>query len=1460
MLSPEGLPLLQRKVILTGILLLSLSVSPTLLDAQDFQDETIELIVRPVDDAPETFLRRLRSPTIKTGTDSLFAGVVASRATFRTTGSLDKAGRGSREPIPAQTLTVRDSAALRRVRTRMAQRSEVEYVQANVEFSVEGASEPVDGKIANDDSPLDSENIFADSLDHLSVIRAISGWDVTAGSGSVSVGVVDTGIYFKHPDLAQQFRIKSAEDADGNGRFGDEDLDGTDADGNGYADDVIGYDFVDRPNVFVEGDFTERDADPSPDLNGRFSGHGTAVAGLIGAAAADPKEGMVGVAPHTSLVALRAFGGDGRGRTDDIAAAIVYGAQENLDVLNLSFGRSRAAPLLEEAIEYAVDQGTVVVASAGNEGAIDDPHYPSDYPETISVMWLAEDGDDIPEFSRSQHGIGVDLGAPGSSVFTTQFPRVRLRNDQPVRRTDLYGSSSGSSFSAPQGAGAAALLRAVDSTLSPIAIRSILTATAADIRGVSWDHTTGAGRLDVRESLLRSYPAQTELHSPEHNEGFTGDEPIPVVGTALDPSFQSFTLYYAKGTRNLDRRSDPWTPITQANKKRVHRDTLATWDVSSLSEGAYTLRLVTTLSDQRTVEDRRRVVIDRSPPTAEVKVLDAGRFNGHWAVLADVASDDTVRSRMTVNIRGKKFEEVGEFEASRQALNWTDESGLGGPATVEIVLTNRSGLRTRLERSVSIPADQTNAAFFDLVETTVPRGHLLPEPADLDGDDLPEIVLNQFEQGALSDSVRAFEWGPNGFVSSDTLLARLFPKDIGDTNRDGRRELLLQVRGATILLEQTGSEGLPKRLVYADTSGAAPSEEGPAVHGAVLSNLDGDRWGEIVGNWKPPSGRTRWRVLEREGDTFEQITEVENPTVLERSDTLRSSPEAVTGDFDGDGQRDLLVGDRDGNWIVYESDGADQLDVAWTHETDRFRADTRFAVGDVTGDGREEFVTHSTFDPLPLDGGEFEAPITVYHVWSAVADDTYERLYALPIWGQQSNRGAVTTGDFDSDNRDEVAIANPPSLMLLDQTNERGIEVVYDDRTRPSVLTSSLVSGDFTGDGIPSLIAATTGDRLRRYVVNHQAVRNDPPRWVKAVPGGASSTRLSWRAEGSDSVTVYAGPVDGTLDPVTIQRDSSVTISGTSKRRYALRAWTEGVGSPLSPERVVRPHMPATVRSIEYPGPAQVRLRFTEPLDPSLRADQFKLASGRAPESILLSSGDTGVVIRFGEGVAGTTDRLEWRNVKDRSGLSVGQSEVGVRFPARSNRTLFVEDVDILTQQRVRLTFNEPLNGEAAREVRRYDVQPHGVVESVAATGPSPDSVTIHLDGIVVGATGQEVSLRVESMRSARGAQLVSEGSTIRLTRPADDLQNVFVYPNPIRPARHDPRLTIAGLPSNATVQIFSPAGRLVDVLSVENSRSGGVRWDLRNRRGRRVPSGIYLVRVEAPDASPVLKKAAVIR
>lgn len=1405
----------------------------------------VELIVRPTPGAATRYAQAVDGFPAKAGPADaeLFADVQAARSVVPVV--LQPAKSGGAGPY-AFTLSMADSAAYERVRARWSGRDDVLSVEPNAAFALTAAhAAPSRARLLSDPQ--------ADSLDHLSVIRAPAAWSITRGDRSVRIGLIDTGLQLDHPDLAPQLWINPGEDVNGNGRIDPGDRNGVDDDGNGWVDDLQGFDFVDRPEVVDPGDFRERDADPGADPAGTFSGHATAVAGAM-SAAQDNGVGITGVAPGARLVPLRAFGGDGRGATDDIAAAVVYAAQMNLDVINLSFGRDFASPLLEAAIQYATARGTVVVASAGNNGG-DEPHYPSDYPEAISVAWLNADGTDIA--FRGEYGVGIDIGAPGTAIYTTLKPTA----EEPSTPETLYGRQSGSSMAAPLVAGTAALLRSVDASLSPASIRSILTGAAVDIGMPGWDHRTAAGRLDVANALARALPARTAIDEPAHLGG-TAAPSLPVVGTAIDPSFASYAVSYARGAEDLDDGPEPWIPLAGPVEQQALQDTLARFPAGELEEGVYTLRLVTTLQSGRTVEDRRRVYVDRSPPQLTPRILHDGLIGGAHGVVADVATGDLTTATMRVRLNGRTETVQSAVRNARHGLSWPDLRGDGGTARVRITATNTSGLTAVLDTSIVVPRWQANPSLLAETSLGVPHGILLPTATDFDGDGLREITFNQYERGALGDTLRAFEWDGAAFQPLDTLLADVIPRDVGDTNADGRTELLTQVGGATLLLEQLPGGGFPVLERFVDTTGLQNPGADDAVWGARLTDLDGDGQGEILSH-----NRAAWRVLEWTGTEYAEAARLDNPTSTAGADPAVTGngfqqPVALVEDFDQDGRPNVLVGDNDGDWIMYEATGDDTYAVVWTRETRRIDAGARFGVGDFNGDGTPDFVTYTQNLPILTEDGAREPPVGVYYFWASAENDTYTLERTLPIQGSSGSNGSIAAADFDGDGRDEVALVHPPDVYVVEQAEPSRWIVRYHrgvEQGAPGLRSAALVAEDVTGDGQPDLVAGTADETFHLWQYQPGAASRPPPRWVAARAASPTEALLRWRAPQADSVTVWASRPDHALDPLRTQVDSSAVVEAPGPRRYKLQAWYAGTASPLSPGRVVRPHAPAVVEAVNYPSPQSVALRFSEPIARSVTAPQFQLEDGTPPSALLLQRGQREVVLRFDAPPTPRDRVLHWRGVRDADGVPVQQRRTAVVFPPLPDPSLIVASWETRGRQSVALTFNAPLDPETARDASHYRLAPRGRVAQIAFDPEAPTRVLVDVEGVVFGAVGESVTLRLTGLRSATGAALNDEGRVLQLVEPAEDLAEAFVFPNPHYRHRHDPYVTVAGLPARATVRILSTEGHVVRVLT-ERGQDGGLRWDLQDRNGRSVPSGVYLLHINAPNHDAILRKAAIVR
>jgi subtilisin family serine protease len=247
-------------------------------------------------------------------------------------------------------------------------------------------------------------------------IDAELAWELQSDCSSVTVAVIDTGINYNHADLSASRWVNSGEIA----------ANGLDDDGNGYIDDVYGYDFIDS------------DSDPIP-ADGTY--HGTLVAGTIGAKG-DNNAGITGVCKSASIMLIRALGISG-GTTSSIVSAINYAINNGAKVINLSLGGASYDPGFDAVITKAKTAGVVVVAAAGNESANNNftNIYPCNYSQDNLVCVAALDQSYSLASSSNYGTTHVDIGAPGTNILST-WPGVQLAEDFSTSWTGISASGT----------------------------------------------------------------------------------------------------------------------------------------------------------------------------------------------------------------------------------------------------------------------------------------------------------------------------------------------------------------------------------------------------------------------------------------------------------------------------------------------------------------------------------------------------------------------------------------------------------------------------------------------------------------------------------------------------------------------------------------------------------------------------------------------------------------------------------------------------------------------------------------------------------------------------------------------------------------------------------------------------------------------------------------------------------
>lgn len=364
---------------------------------------------------------------------------------------------------------------------RLNEDPEIEYAEPN--YIMEAQMVP-------DDPYYHSQGSWGQDYDDLWGLKKIEceqAWDISQGEGVV-VAVIDSGVYYNHPDLAANIWSNEAE------LNGDPDVDD---DGNGYIDDIRGWDFA----------YDDNDPDD-------VYGHGTHCAGTI-AATGNNVIGVVGVAPEAKIMAVRGLGDSGSGNTLNLAQAICYAADNGADILSNSWGGGGISDTLEAAFNYAYSLGCVSVASAGNDGRDAKLTTPANIDSVIAVA-ASTQNDEKCHFSN--YGFLIDVTAPGggyvgelkggisdscniistvcdNSIIAKQYPNLKVSYG--------YYRLAGTSMAGPHVAGLAAILKSAYPTDSSDAIRSRIIAGADNIDGLNpgFGQLLGGGRINAMNSL-----------------------------------------------------------------------------------------------------------------------------------------------------------------------------------------------------------------------------------------------------------------------------------------------------------------------------------------------------------------------------------------------------------------------------------------------------------------------------------------------------------------------------------------------------------------------------------------------------------------------------------------------------------------------------------------------------------------------------------------------------------------------------------------------------------------------------------------------------------------------------------------------------------------------------------------------------------------------------------------------
>jgi hypothetical protein len=1023
----------------------------------------------------------------------------------------------------------------------------------------------------------------------LEKIDMLKAWEIEKGSEDIIVAVVDTGVDYNHEDLKSRIWINADEIPDN----------GIDDDGNGYTDDVRGWDFFDSPDTKLKVDHVIRDNDPMDE-----DGHGTHVAGII-AGTPNNSVGVAGVTWGCKIMPLRA--GSKILEDDDLASAIVYAVENGAQIINMSWGSDELSYVIRDVTKYAYNSGCVLVGAAGNENQ---PKiiYPASHEHVISVG-ATDKADKKAGFSN--YGAGLDIVAPGDKVFGT------LPNNS-------YSDWSGTSMSAPVVSGVIALMLSKRRGLTNQEIVQILRQSADHIDEPKFD---GIGRINAYKALLTTSSIIAHISSPENGDG--ADKFLTIVGSAGGIGFKRHELDYS-----LAEISPKWNRI-KIGFESVYDDILANYDFSAFKEGSYILRLRAFGQNGILAEDRVTITVDHTPPKIIEHKYSIRLENDKVKAVLNIKTDDMTNIVLYCAFGGAEIDPTPfylSYIAKEHEIYLTDIMPLANGYRYYLKIINTVGLETidkqkdKSYYTLDIPSLYIPTSDFIGTNTGIPAIYPVSASVDFDADGKTEIIGMDRPNWDYS-FVRIFERAETGlYTEVFKSYYEYYPRDIGDTDGDGLLEILGNRLNNTFLLESPSKGTYPTNKIW----------ESDGLWGGQIDDMDLDGRKEIISS---NINNKSVDILENRGnDSYLRVARLKNIT---EGNNLIAINFAIA-DFDSDGGKEIAFGDSDGDLLVYKCVDDDAYQLVWSGNVENVNIKS-LAKGDFDGDGVDEFA---------VTGELAEYSDSVNKVYAYTIIDyllQYQEIYSVQIVGTKDGCG-LSVGDVNNDGIDEFLAIVGDSTYIIKLAQEGQTPYIW---YHIASNTRKILVDDIDGDGTKDLLFNVDDELMAFHFDSGLAIH--PPYKLIATVFRETEIELSWYGS-SDTVTykVYRGTEENNLKLVSTFDSSPYSrppyikpmdVEGLEYRDKGLtpnvKYWyavtsvnKEGIESPFSIKTSIVLKLPPSMVSAEYRHPSTLYVTFSEPIAlPSNSAGYFSISNGEIsainPISVILDHDDKRVILNL---------------------------------------------------------------------------------------------------------------------------------------------------------------------------------------------------------------------------------------
>lgn len=1259
-------------------------------------------------------------------------------------------------------------------------------------------------------------------------------WDNTFGDSTILIGVIDSGLDFLHPDLQNSFKINYGEF--GNGK----ESNGIDDDNNGYIDDWRGWNFISNNN------------DPTDD---NIFSHGTAVTGVINATI-NNGIGIASAAPNCKVLVLKAFDRDGYGAEDIISYAILYAISSGVKIMNFSFGDFIYSKLLQDVIKYAYEKDIIMVAAAGNDGS-DKLHYPSAFGEVISV---GASNQLNYKATFSSFGETVDIFAPGEQIFTTSrrgFGLQEFGGD--------YFYISGTSFSAPLVSSAAAILKSKNRNFSNEEIRGLLVSNTKYLKNQNrWDHYNSSGVMQINSSFSNSsISAISKIYYPYQNFSSFYDT-LPILISAIYPYLKKIGIYYSIGEK-FDNPNEIYSNFGI----QILKDTVAYWNIKNLQDTTYTLRLIIKTYWGRTIEDGIIINKDSKEPEFEELPITFEIYDKSYKVqLISFLSNKPTLGR--IYYKRKNINEPYQFiftDLGFENIGYISKQHLGLLKHKQLLSNTDYEYYLELEASNTKKKIYTDSSFYFHTDGEInlygynPKSYTLPSAQvcnkiiDVNKNDKEDVFVNLIKDNL---KLEVYEFINNEFIkiSNNNWGEYIIARDIGDINKNSKIDLLTSKGRNGILYEQETLNSLPTKIIW--------SEEGlNNFWSCRFGDCDKDSNLEMLG-----FGKYGLRVIEFNNGQFQEVAIL----LYSIQDAESNSQNVIIEDIDSDGKNEIIFSEvvnefpnSKTNLLFFKCIGNNTFERINIYTLkDLFVKGDNIALGDLDHDGKKEILVGGTVknDIIPI------FYLSIFKYTNNVISE-FDRINIL----QKNLNLYSSTNIIEIDNSEAISLNTGGEYYIFNYSNF--LNKFISSYNKRGINNFSQLIHDFDKNNIKEIGLNDTINSmifLEKSNINSQPT---PPSGIIGYSLDSNEVFISFNPiTGADYYKIYRSENDSLgiynfIDSTNLTNYYDRNVINNRKYYYKISTVDTSLQikeSPLSNFISVYVHNKTKLVEARQQGAKNIVIKLSQKINYTMPPpDKFIIDNIIHPQSIAYNN-EYEYFLTFSERLSEGYHQIKSIGIRDYYNSPVDTNSITFYIINKDSLDFYIKSAKVISKNKIIVEFNMEIDSASAIITNNYSITPFDIkVQYVEIDNNNKSIVYLIINGTNFGASGRNYLLKVSNLFSKNGNKItIGSGSAIGFVFTQETLENVVVYPNPYTSKINQNYITFANLTPTANIFIFDLNGRFIAEIK-ETDMNGGVDWDLKDRNGNPVPSGIYIFRVTGKnstgqDVEDFIGKFAIVR